>query len=259
MADKRLKDRVAIVTGGGAGIGATLCRGLAEHGAKVVIAEINEDSLERTAKELKEEGFDILPVVTDVSDKSSTQNMAQATLEKWGQIDILVNNAAVYDASPFYEIDEEYWDRMYEVNVKGIWLSTLSVYPSMKEQGKGKIINIGSQTFFSGWPNYMHYVGTKGAIVGMTRALAIEVGPDGIRVNCLCPGLTMTEKALVDVERSIRPGEVGEWVDEHVQGQCIKHPAYPEDLIGTLIYMASDDSDFLTGQTILVDGGWAKH
>lgn len=259
MADSRLKDRVAIVTGGGAGIGAVLCRGLAEHGAKVVIAEINEVALQRTAEELAEEGFEVLPVVTDVSNKASTENMAKAALDKWGRIDILVNNAALYTAAPFYEIEEEYWDRMYAVNVKGTWLCTLAVYPTMKAQGKGKIINTGSQTFFTGWPHYMHYVGTKGAIIGMTRALAIEVGPIGIRVNCLCPGLTMTEKALVDVEDSIRPGEVGKWVDEHVQGQCIKHPAYPEDLVGTLIYMASDDSDFLTGQTILVDGGWAKH
>ena len=129
----------------------------------------------------------------------------------------------------------------------------------MRDQGKGKIINIGSQTFFSGWPHLLGYVGTKGAVVGMTRALSIEVGPLGIRVNCLCPGMTMTESALVDVELSIRPGGVESWVDEHVQKQCIKHPGYPEDLVGTLIYLASDDSDFLTGQTILVDGGWAKH
>ncbi len=171
----------------------------------------------------------------------------------------MVNNAAITTAAPFDQITEASWDSMYAVNVKGMWLTTLAVVPAMKSQGKGKIINIGSQTFFSGWPNYLHYVGTKGAVIGMTRALAIEVGPLGIRVNCLCPGLSMTEKALVDVEQSIMPGQVGRWVDDHVAGQCIKHPGYPEDLVGPLLYLASDASDFMTGQTMLVDGGWAKH
>lgn len=252
-------DRVAIVTGGAAGLGVAYCRGLGEAGARVVIADRDAVMLERTSSMLVRDGLDVLPVLTDVTNRSSTESMAEKVVAKWGRIDILVNNAAITTAAPFDQISEASWDGMYAVNVKGIWLTTLAVVPTMKSQGKGKIINIGSQTFFSGWPNYLHYVGTKGAVIGMTRALAIEVGPLGIRVNCLCPGLSMTEKALEDVEHSILPGEVGRWVDDHVAGQCIKHPGYPEDLVGPMLYLASDASDFMTGQTMLVDGGWAKH
>ncbi len=259
MSSGDLADRVAIVTGGASGLGVAYCRGLSEAGAKVVIADRDEVMLRRTADKLKSDGLDVLSILTDVTSRVSTQSMAETILAKWGRIDILVNNAAITRAAPFDQITEASWDTMYAVNVKGMWLTTLAVVPAMKSQGKGKVINIGSQTFFSGWPNYLHYVGTKGAVIGMTRALAIEVGPLGIRVNCLCPGLSMTEKALVDVEQSIMPGEVGRWVDDHVAGQCIKHPGYPEDLVGPLLYLASDASDFMTGQTMLVDGGWAKH
>jgi 3-oxoacyl-[acyl-carrier protein] reductase len=252
-------DRVAIVTGGAAGLGVAYCRALSEAGARVAIADRDLVMLERTSSMLAADGFDVMPVLTDVTDRSSTQSMAEKILAKWGRIDILVNNAAITTAAPFDQISEASWDSMYAVNVKGMWLTTLAVVPAMKSQGKGKIINIGSQTFFSGWPNYLHYVGTKGAVIGMTRALAIEVGPFGIRVNCLCPGLSMTEKALEDVEHSILPGQVGRWVDDHVAGQCIQHPGYPEDLVGPVLYLASDASDFMTGQTMLVDGGWAKH
>jgi 3-oxoacyl-[acyl-carrier protein] reductase len=252
-------DRVVIVTGGASGIGVAYCRGLAEAGAHVVIADNNKIQLERTTEELRDEGLEVMPVVTDVTRRDSTAELASCVLAKWGRIDVLVNNAAITTAAPFDEITEETWDGMYAVNVKGVWLTCLAVIPAMKAQAKGKIINIGSQTFFSGWPNYLHYVGTKGAVVGMTRALAGEVGGFGIRVNCLCPGLTMVEKSLSDVEWSIRPGAVGEWVDDHVSRQCIPHPGYPNDLVGPLIFLASDDSDFMTGQTLLIDGGWAKH
>jgi NAD(P)-dependent dehydrogenase (short-subunit alcohol dehydrogenase family) len=259
MSAGELAGRVAIVTGGASGLGVAYCRGLSEAGAKVVIADRDEVMLRRTTDKLNADGLEVVPIPTDVTNRVSTESMAETILGKWGRIDILVNNAAITTAAPFDEITEASWDSMYAVNVKGMWLTTLAVVPAMKSQGKGKIINIGSQTFFSGWPNYLHYVGTKGAVIGMTRALAIEVGPLGIRVNCLCPGLSMTEKALVDVEQSIMPGQVGRWVDDHVAGQCIKHPGYPEDLVGPLLYLASDASDFMTGQTMLIDGGWAKH
>lgn len=259
MTQTGIADKVVIVTGGASGIGVAYCRGLAREGARVVIADVNEALLGQTAQALSDEGLEIHAVVTDVTQRASTTAMAQAVMERWRRIDVLVNNAAITTAAPFDQITEDSWDAMYAVNVKGTWLASLAVIPSMKQQGKGKIVNIGSQTFFSGWPNYLHYVGTKGAVVGMTRALAGEVGALGIRVNCLCPGLTMVEKSLSDVELSIRPGNVREWVDDHVARQCIPHPGYPDDLVGPLIFLASDASDFMTGQTLLVDGGWAKH
>jgi 3-oxoacyl-[acyl-carrier protein] reductase len=251
--------RVVVVTGGASGIGVAYCKGLAAAGAHVVIADQNKLLLERTTAELAADNLKVMPILTDVTRRASTTDMAARVLQDLGRIDVLVNNAAITTAAPFDEITEDAWDAMYAVNVKGIWLTCLAVIPAMKEQKKGKIVNIGSQTFFSGWPNYLHYVGTKGAVVGMTRALAGEVGRYGIRVNCLCPGLTMVEKSLSDVELSIQPGGVGKWVDDHVSRQCIPHPGYPEDLVGPLLFLASDASDFMTGQTMLVDGGWAKH
>lgn len=259
MTQGSVTNKVIIVTGGASGIGVAYCRGLTQEGARVVIADVNEALLNETVGTLSDEGLEVHPFVTDVTQRASTSAMANAVLERWGRIDVLVNNAAITTAAPFDRITEDSWDRMYAVNVKGTWLASLAVIPSMKQHGKGKIINIGSQTFFSGWPNYLHYVGTKGAVVGMTRALAGEVGAFGIRVNCLCPGLTMVEKSLSDVELSIRPGHVREWVDDHVARQCLPHPGYPNDLVGPLIFLASDASDFMTGQTMLVDGGWAKH
>jgi 3-oxoacyl-[acyl-carrier protein] reductase len=259
MAGHGVAGRVIVVTGGASGIGVAYCKGLAEAGAQVVIADQNELLLERTTAELAADGLTVIPVHTDVTRRASTTDMAARVLRDLGHIDVLVNNAAITTAAPFDEITEEAWDAMYAVNVKGMWLTSLAVIPAMKTQKKGKIVNIGSQTFFSGWLNYVHYVGTKGAVVGMTRALAGEVGRYGIRVNCLCPGLTMVEKSLSDVELSIQPGEVGKWVDDHVARQCIPHPGYPEDLVGPLLFLSSDDSDFMTGQTMLVDGGWAKH
>lgn len=256
---QRLKDRVVIVTGGASGIGLAFAKGLAGEAAHVLVADYDERALAEARAECESLGLQIECTVTDVTSRESCNAMAQRALGMWGRIDALVNSAAVYEAAPFDQIDEDDWDRMYAVNVKGSWLATLAVQPTMQAAGKGKIVNIGSQTFFSGWPHYAHYVGTKGAVVGMTRALAVELGEQGIRVNCLAPGLTMTQKALVDVERSILPGQVEQWVDDHVAGQCIRHPGYPEDLIGALLFLTTDDSDFLTGQTLLVDGGWAKH
>lgn len=256
---RELDGRVAIVTGGANGIGVAYVRGLVDAGAHVLVADVDARQLAATVDELAEDGLEVVAVEADVTSRASTQALADRAVSDFGRIDVLVNNAAMTSAAPFEEIEDAAWDAMYAVNVKGMWHTALAVVPVMRQQGKGKIINIGSQTFFSGWPNYLHYVGTKGAVIGMTRALAGEVGPFGIRVNCLCPGLTMVEKSLSDVEWSIRPGAVREWVDDHVSRQCIPHPGYPDDLVGPLLFLASDASDFMTGQTMLVDGGWAKH
>jgi 3-oxoacyl-[acyl-carrier protein] reductase len=260
MVSMKLNEKVIIVTGGGAGIGEVYCYGLAREGARVAIVDIlPQDQLDSLAAEIRAEGGEVLPLRIDVSRKDETEEMARRVTERWGRIDGLVNNAVWQPAKPFNEYTVEEFDRMMAINVRGVWLCTVAVYPAMLKQGKGKVVNIGSQTFFSGWWNLAPYVATKGALVGMTRALAREISPKGIRVNCLCPGLTVTEGSLREVQASINPGHVNQWLDDHVDEQCIKHPGYPQDLVGPLVYLLGDDSDFMTGQTLVVDGGWAMH
>lgn len=256
----RLQDRVIIVTGGGAGIGEEYCRALAREGARVCITDILPlEKTEPLVTEIESEGGTAFALHMDVSLQADTQRMADTVFERWGRIDGLVNNAVWQPAKPFDHYTVEDFDRMMAVNVRGVWLCIAAVFPYMQRQGKGKIINIASQTFFSGWWNLAPYVASKGAVIGLTRALAREISPLGIRINCLSPGLTVTEGSLREVEASIHPGRVNEWLDSHVEQQCIKHPGYPQDLVGPLLYLLSDDSDFMTGQTMLVDGGWAMH
>lgn len=256
----RLKDRVVIVTGGGAGIGEEYCYALAREGAKVAIVDIlPEEDLGAMVADIAEEGGEALAIQADVSSKEDTERMAEVVIKRWGRIDGLVNNAVWQPAKAFNEFTVDEFDRMMAVNIRGPWLCIVAVYPQMLKQGKGKIVNLGSQTFFSGWWNLAPYVATKGALVGMTRALARDISPQGIRINVLCPGLTVTDGSLREVDANIYPGRVNEWLDNHVEEQCIKHPGYPQDLVGPLIFLLSDDSDFMTGQTMLVDGGWAMH
>ncbi len=256
----RLREKVIIVTGGGAGIGEEYCRALAHEGARVALVDVlAREALESLAAEIVADGGEVEPIQADVSSQADTQRMAQQVVARWGRIDGLVNNAVWQPAKPFDQYTVEEFDRMMAVNVRGVWLCTVAVFPSMKRQGKGKVVNIASQTFFSGWWNLAPYVASKGAVIGLTRALAREVSPLGIRVNCLSPGLTVTEGSLREVEASIQPGRVNAWLDAHVEQQCLKHPGYPQDLVGPLLFLLSDDSDFMTGQTILVDGGWAMH
>jgi 3-oxoacyl-[acyl-carrier protein] reductase len=255
-----IKGKVIIVTGGGAGIGEEYCYALAREGAKVAVIDIlPQHQLDDVVKDIEADGGEALAMQVDVSDREQVEKMAKTVVDRWGRIDGLVNNAVWQPAKFFNEYTVEEFDRMMAVNIRGPWLCIVAVYPYMLKQGKGKIVNIGSQTFFSGWWNLAPYVATKGALVGMTRALARDISSKGIRVNCLCPGLTVTEGSLREVEANIHPGRVNEWLDNHVEEQCIKHPGYPQDLTGPLIFLLSDDSDFMTGQTLLVDGGWSMH
>lgn len=166
----------------------------------------------------------------------------------------MVNNAAFFSnivKKPFYQISAEEWDTVMRVNLKGLFLCSKAVYPQMKKQGKGKVLNVSSGTFFRGLPHFLHYVTSKGGVIGFTRALAREVGDDGIRVNTVAPGYTVTE---ILKEKPQDPEEV---IKSIVANRCIKRTETPEDLTGTIVFLASDDSDFITGQTILVDGGSA--
>ncbi|AFP30278.1 SDR family NAD(P)-dependent oxidoreductase [Marinobacter sp. BSs20148] len=251
-----LKGRVAIVTGAGHGIGKAYARRLAEEGASVVIAEIDAEAAELVAKELNAEGFRALAVHTDVTIPQSTMEMARLAVETFGRIDILVNNAAIFisvpmSRAPFDEIDPGEWDRMMAVNVKGAWLSSCAVAPYMRKQAYGKIINISSGTALKGSDNRIHYVASKAAILGFTKTLANELGKAGVCVNCIAPGSTLSEENPDEAIIKRRTAASS--------ARAIPRLQTPEDMLGAVVFFASADSDFITGQTLVVDGGSCMH
>jgi 3-oxoacyl-[acyl-carrier protein] reductase len=249
----RLKGRVAIVTGGAKGLGRAFALRLAQEGAHLmVVTRKDMDNLEKTVRLIQDLGGKASPFQADVAQESDTRAMAKAAIDAFGHIDILVNNAAIYDGikrKPFYEIDLDEWDLVMTVNVKGAFLSTRAVFPYMKEQGYGKIINLASEVFFTGSHGFAHYVASKGGIIGLTRALAVELGTHNICVNCVAPGFTDTEasRGLADVTKY------------DTSKTPLRRLETPEDLTGAVIFLASPESDFITGQTLLVDGGRAMH
>lgn len=245
-----LQDRVAIVTGAGKGIGAVFAEGLAKAGAAVVVADIDETGAREVADRIQAAGGAARACLTDVSDQASTVAMANLAAEAFGGIDILVNNAAMYanlKRRPFYELSVEEFDRVLSVNVKGPWLTTLAAFPHMRQRGKGKIINISSSSTFMASNKLAHYVASKMGIIGLTRALARELGDYNICVNVIQPGMTdsTANRSITSPERH----------QQEAAARSIKRVEVPEDLLGTLLFLASDGSDFMTGQTLLVDGG----
>lgn len=249
----RLKDRVAIVTGGAKGLGRTFALKLAEEGAKVmVVTRKDMDNLRETVRQIQTAGGEADFFQADVAQEEDMLAMAKATTNRFGKIDILINNAAIYDGikrKPFYEIDLAEWDLVMSVNVKGAFLATRAVFPSMKGQSYGKIVNLASEVFFTGSQGFSHYVASKGGIIGLTRALAIELGPHNICINCVAPGFTDTEasRGLADVSRY------------DTSKTPLRRLERPDDLSGAVLFLASDESNFITGQTLLVDGGRAMH
>jgi NAD(P)-dependent dehydrogenase (short-subunit alcohol dehydrogenase family) len=248
----RLTDKTVIVTGGSLGIGRAYARGLAAEGARVVVADIADP--QPTVKEIETAGGQALGVWCDVSREEETLRLASETLRHYGRIDVLVNNAAVYGTlkrRSFMEIPVEEWDRVMAVNLRGLFLCARAVVPAMTAQGKGKIINIASSTFFKGVPHFIHYTTSKGGVVGFTRSLARELGDAGIRVNAVAPGFTLSGENEKNASADQK--------EANVRMRMLKRAQVPEDLVGTVLFLASDDSDFVTGQTIAVDGGSVVH
>ena len=242
--------RVVVVTGGGLGLGEAFSRGFAAAGAQVVVADIADEAANQVAEEING-----LAVHTDVSDESSTKAMAQAAHEKFGRIDILINNAALWTAilpmKPWDEIPVEEWDRVMAVNVKGYFLAARPVFPYMKENKWGRIINLSSNTALHGVPGILHYVTSKGAAIGLTRALAREIGSEGITVNAITPGLTSTE--------GVKAHYSNEMLESRITARSVQRQQQPEDLVGTVMFLASDRAEFITGQTVNIDGGQLMH
>ncbi len=242
-----LADRTIIVTGAATGIGQAFALGCAAQGANVVVADMN--AADETVAAIESTGGRVLAVRVDVADAESVQAMADAALERFGRIDGLVNNAAYFrevKLTPFEELDPVQWDRIFAVNVKGVWQCCKAVMPAMRKQGSGSIVNISSVVAVAGQPGYLHYVATKGAVLSMTKGLAKEVGPYGVRVNVIAPGFVIT-----DATRN-RPVE---WQQSFLKARAISREQRPDDLVGTTLYLLSDLSGFVSGQTIVVDGG----
>jgi len=255
----RLKDKVAIITGAGQGIGRAYANRFAREGAKVVVAEINEENGRRTVEEVKAAGSDGLYVTTDVSNEASCKELAARTAERFGRIDVLLNNAAI-----FYGLDREdsslaYFNRILSVNLTGVWLCTRAVEPYMKRQRTGKIINQSSTAAFMGNVGMVdtsdpdkpsppfHYSVAKMGVNGLTKYFAGALGPWGINVNAIAPGVTMTEAT-----KSVVPEDM---LSMLVMFTALKKALQPEDLTGTAVFLASSDSDLMTGQVLVVDAG----
>ena len=245
-----LNQKVAVVTGSAQGIGAELALGLANAGAKVVLSDLNlpEETLER----IKASGGEAIACVADVTDNDSIQAMVSQAEAELGPISVLVNNAGVFatiELKPFEEITEEEWDFVMRVNARGVFQVSKGVAPSMRKAGGGSIVNIGSGTMHRGAPFFMQYVASKGAVFAMTRCLARELADDKIRANCITVGFTASD----GVKR--HPEMLDKFGDYTINARILKREMIPSDLVGTVNYLAGDDSGFLTGQTINVDGG----
>ncbi len=246
----RLKDKVAIVTGGGFGIGRAYSLGIAREGGKVVIADINDEGAAATQHEIVSAGGEAIAVYTDVADEASTTAMAEAAMQQFGSIDILVNNAAFFATLPlrdYEDISTEEWDKVMAVNLRGPFLCCKAVLPQMREQGSGKIVNISSTSILTGNPKRAHYVASKAGILGLTRSLAASYGQYNICVNTLMPGSTASEGTIAAY------GE--DFFERGRANKALKRIQKPEDLVGTVIFLSSSDSDFITGAAIGVDGG----
>lgn len=245
----RLGGQVAIITGGAAGLGLAYARRFLEEGARVLIADIVDPAA--AAKELERSG-EVHAVRTDVASALSVEAMVDAAVKRFGRVDVLVNNAALFAGlapTPFEHIEEAEWDRLMAVNVKGVWLCCRAVAPVMKKQRSGRIINIASAIVAKGTPLLMHYVASKGAVIAMTRVLARELGEHGIAVNALAPGLIMSDTARANADLT---GFQGPQV---IASRAFKREAVADDVVGAAVFLASADSAFITGQTLIVDGG----
>jgi len=247
-----LDGRVAIVTGGGGGLGEGICRALGAAGAAVAAVDAAREEAERVARLVSSSGASCRAFECDVSDRGSVEEMTGRVVADLGGVDILVNNAAIYPLRPWTEIEEEEWDRVMAVNLKGYFLCARAAFPSMRDRGHGRIINVASITFFIGWSGFLDYVSSKGAVIGFTRTLAREVGPEGVTVNAISPGAFPTAAERVHPDQEALNRRI-------LDQQCLKRRGKPEDVGNLVSFLASDAASFITGQTVMIDGGWAMH
>ena len=247
-----LEGRVAIVTGGGGGLGEGICGALAAADAAVAAVDVAREDAERVAERISSNGARCVALEADVSDRRSTEAMVENVVGEFGGVDILVNNAAIYPLRPWTEIEEEEWDRVMAVNLKGYFLCARAAFPHMRDRGDGRIVNVASITFFIGWAGFLDYVSSKGAVIGFTRTLAREVGANGVTVNAVSPGAFPTAAERVHPDQEALNRRI-------LEQQCLKRRGTPEDVGNLVTFLASDAASFITGQTIMIDGGWSMH
>jgi NAD(P)-dependent dehydrogenase (short-subunit alcohol dehydrogenase family) len=250
MSDGKLAGKVAVVTGCAQGIGNAIGHGLAEEGAQIVVADLNR------ADEAAGKFPNGVGIECDVADEAAVERLADEVVDRCGGVDILINNAGLYASlkmRPFTEIPLEEWRKVMDVNVASMFLTSRAIVPRMRERGGGKIVNVSSGTVFRGVPFLLHYVASKGAIVAMTRALAKELGKDGIHVNCVAPGFTMSEgvQEHEEVVEALR--------DVSIAARTIQRDQVPADVVGAVVFLCSPAADFITGQTMVIDGGQYFH
>lgn len=246
----RLQDRVAVVTGGANGIGEAYSVGLAEEGARVVIVDLDQEAGERVIQDIKKAGGEGIFIRTDVSQKEEVDNMVADTVKEYGKLDIIVNNAGILFTAPVEETTEEMWDKLLAVNVKGLFFCAQAAAKEMKKQKKGKIINISSIAAIGGQAGLCAYSATKGAVLTITRVFALELVSYNIQVNAILPGTTdtgMAKAAMADPE----------WTRQVTASIPMGRLGRTRDLLGAVLYFGSDDSDYCTGQTLIVDGGYS--
>jgi 3-oxoacyl-[acyl-carrier protein] reductase len=246
--------RSVLITGGGKGLGKVYVEEFAKAGAHVVAADIDVQAAEAVASSLQGSGLSALGLGVDVANEDSTKAMAKAALDRFGAIDVLINNASLMSVLPrrsWLEIPVDEWDRVMAVNLRGMFLCCRAVFPAMQAQKRGKIVNISSSRVWEGAPNRLHYTTSKAGVIGLTRALAREVGEFGITVNALTPGMTQSETQVASSS--------GNYLATRIAGRAIERVQVPADLVGTVMFLSSPASDFMTGQTINVDGGKSMH
>src|ERR1043166_1256078 len=246
----RFENKSVIITGGGGKIGKAYAIGFAREGAKVALPDIA--SADHVVKAIRDMGGTAISMACDVSDEKSVKTMVDQVAKEFGSVDVLVNNAAYFmnvKKSVFWEMEVDEFDKAMAVNVRGSWLCAKAAFPYMKQQGRGKIINISSGTALNGGQNYIHYVTSKGALIAMTRAMARELGDYNICVNTVSPGFVVTEGRAVDAAYEKKRNEQ----------RSFKRTQVEHDVVGTVLFLASSDSDFMTGQLLNVDGGSNFH
>ena len=243
-----------VVTGGGKGIGKVYVEEFAKAGARVAAADIDAEAAKTVGATLHQAGFEAIGFGVDIASEEATKAMAQTVLDRFGAIDVLVNNASLMSVLPrrsWLEIPVEEWDRVMAVNLRGMFLACRAAFPALKAQKRGKIVNISSSRVWEGTPNRLHYTTSKAGVIGFTRALAREVGEFGITVNALTPGMTQSETQVASSS--------GNYLAARIAGRTIERVQVPADLVGAVMFLSSAASDFMTGQTINVDGGKSMH